>query len=75
MAVDMLVSAYEDICDTIFLISSDTDLIPAITKAKERGKEIMCVGFSHKPSKAMKVNCSKSILLNKTQFNSYIIKP
>ena len=38
IATDILVAAYENICDRIILISSDTDLSPAIKKAKKRGK-------------------------------------
>jgi uncharacterized LabA/DUF88 family protein len=33
IAVDLLVAAYENLCDRIYLVSSDTDLIPAIHKA------------------------------------------
>ena len=38
IAVDILVSVYENLCDRIILISSDTDLLPAIKKAKEEFK-------------------------------------
>lgn len=34
IAVDLLVGAYDDLYDTAILISSDTDLIPAIKKVK-----------------------------------------
>src|SRR5712692_1611558 len=40
IAVDMLVAAYEDLCERIYLVSSDTDLIPAIQKAQEKGKTV-----------------------------------
>jgi len=65
MAVDMLVAVYENFCDKIILVSSDTDLLPAVKKAKEKGKPVEYVGFSHKPSVAMVANCSKSRLLTK----------
>lgn len=65
MAVDILVATYEDLCDHIILVSSDTDLLPAIKKAKEKGKTIEYIGFSHQPSIAMVANCTKSILLTK----------
>jgi len=65
MAVDILVAAYENLCDTIILVSSDTDLLPAIKKAKEKGKTVEYVGFSHQPSIAMVANCSRSRLLTK----------
>lgn len=53
MSVDMLVGAYEKTYDTLILISSDTDLIPAIKKVKDLGKKVEYFGFSHKPSFAL----------------------
>lgn len=63
IAVDMLVAAYENMCDRIVLVSSDTDLEPAIEKAKAKGKIVEYVGFSHKASVAMVRFCSESRLL------------
>ena len=40
IAVDMLVAAFEDTCDRIILVSSDTDLAPAIKKVREKGKVV-----------------------------------
>ncbi|MEK7450468.1 MAG: NYN domain-containing protein [Patescibacteria group bacterium] len=65
IAVDILVATYENICDKIILVSSDTDLLPAIKKAREKGKSVEYIGFSHKPSVAMVANCSESTLLKK----------
>jgi len=65
IAVDMMEAAYEDLCDRIILISSDTDLAPAIAKARSKGKIVEYVGFSHKPSIAMVSFCSESTLLKK----------
>lgn len=74
MAVDMLVAVYENLCDSIVLISSDTDLLPAVKKAKEKGKTVEYIGFSHKPSVAMVANCSKSRLLVKEDLMAFITK-
>lgn len=63
VAVDILVATYEDLCDRIILVSSDTDLLPAIKKAKEKGKIVEYVGFSYQPSLAMVATCSESTLL------------
>lgn len=65
IATDMLVAAYEDSHDRIILVSSDTDLAPAIKKARQKGKIVEYVGFSHKPSVAMVSYCSESRLLSK----------
>lgn len=75
MAVDILVATYEDICDHIVVVSSDTDLIPAIKKAKEKGKTVEYIGFKHMPSKAMIANCSIHKLLTKEDIKKFITVP
>jgi uncharacterized LabA/DUF88 family protein len=65
IAVDMLVAAYENLCDRIYLVSSDTDLIPAIKKAQEKGKTVIYVGFSHQVSKALVASCRETQTLTK----------
>jgi len=72
IAVDLLVGAYEDLYDTAVLISSDTDLIPAMEKVKKLGKEVEYIGFSHKPSLAMQRYATISRLLIKEEVASYI---
>ena len=72
IAVDMLVAAYENLCDRIILVSSDTDLEPAIKKAQEKGKIVEYLGFSHKPSVAMVRFCKESRLLTKEELESFI---
>lgn len=74
IAVDMLVAVYEDTCDRIILVSSDTDLAPAIKKVREKGKTVEFVGFSHKASVAMVSFCSESTLLKKEDLESFIGK-
>ncbi|MGB2762767.1 MAG: NYN domain-containing protein [Minisyncoccales bacterium] len=63
MAVDLLVGAYENIYDTTILVSSDTDLIPAIKKARSMKKKIEYIGLSHKPSYALIANSDVRRLL------------
>jgi len=72
IAVDMLVATYENLCDRIILVSSDTDLLPSIKKAKEKGKMVEYIGFSHQPSIAMVANCSKSRLLTKEDLLPFV---
>lgn len=72
MAVDILVATYEDVCDHIILVSSDTDLLPAVKLAKEKGKTVEYVGFSHQPSVAMVANCTKSRLLTKDDLTPFV---
>lgn len=72
IAVDILVATYENLCDRIIVISSDTDLLPAIKKSKEKEKIVEYIGFSHKPSLAMVANCSESRLLKKEDLTPFI---
>jgi uncharacterized LabA/DUF88 family protein len=65
IAVDLLVGSYEDIYDTAILVSSDTDLIPAIEKVRLKGKKIEYIGFSHKPSYGLIKNSDIRRLLTK----------
>ena len=72
IAVDILVATYENLCDHIILISSDTDLLPAIKKAKAKGKTVEYIGFSHSPSLAMVANCTESRLLKTEDLPPFI---
>lgn len=72
IAVDILVAAYENICDHIILVSSDTDLVPAIKKAVEKGKTIEYVGFSDQPSLGLIKYCSESTLLKTENIKKFL---
>lgn len=72
IGVDILVATYEDLCERIILVSSDTDLIPAVNKAKEKGKIVEYVGFSHKPSVALVARCSESHLFKKEEIEPFV---
>jgi len=73
LAVSILVAAYEDLADRILLVSSDTDLLPAIKKAQEKGKTVEYIGFSHKPSIALVAKCARSRLLDKTDVQNFVV--
>lgn len=74
IAVDMLVAAYENTCDRIILVSSDTDLLPAVDKARQKGKIVQYIGFSRTPSLAMVARCTESRLLAKENLEPFIHK-
>ncbi|KKP79532.1 MAG: hypothetical protein A2271_01530 [Candidatus Moranbacteria bacterium RIFOXYA12_FULL_35_19] len=74
MAVDLLVGAYEDLYDTAILLSSDTDLIPAIQKIKHLGKEVEYIGFSHKPSLGLQKYASLTRLMIKEEIEKFVSK-
>lgn len=72
MAIDIVSGALQDKYDHCILVSSDTDLLPAIIMAKESGKTVEYVGFSHQPSLAMVANCSESRLLKKEDLQPFL---
>lgn len=72
IAVDMLVAAYENLCDRIILVSSDTDLAPAIKKAQEKGTIVRYIGFIHKPSIAMVRFCKESNVLTREDILPFV---
>lgn len=77
MATDLLVGSYENLWDTAILISSDTDLIPAIERVKLLRKKIEYIGFAHKPSFGLQKCATLSRLLIKeelVQFNFHVKK-
>lgn len=53
IAVDLVVGAIDNLYDSAILVSSDTDLIPALDYIKYKNKKIEYVGFSHAPSYAL----------------------
>lgn len=65
IACDILVASYEKTCKRVILVSSDTDLGPAIKAARSKGVVVEYVGFSHQPSVAMVRFCNESTLLKK----------
>jgi uncharacterized LabA/DUF88 family protein len=71
IAVDLLVGAYENIYDVAILVSSDTDLIPAIQKVKQLGKEVEYIGFSHQPSYGLIKNATETRLLTRNDVKAF----
>ncbi len=72
MAVDILIGAYENLYDSVILVSSDTDLLPAISKARLMKKKVEYVGFSHKPSMALIANSDERMLLRKNDLERFL---
>lgn len=72
LALDIALGAVDNIYDTAILISSDTDILPAVEQAYLRKKSIEYVGFSNMPSRAMVVKCRKARLLKKKDLQKFI---
>ncbi|MFA6416497.1 MAG: NYN domain-containing protein [Candidatus Paceibacterota bacterium] len=73
IAIDMIIGAVDDIYDTLIVISSDTDLIPALKYARYKKKKIEYVGFSHAPSFGMQKQADFSRLLLPSDVNNFLI--
>ncbi|MBI4084405.1 MAG: NYN domain-containing protein [Candidatus Levybacteria bacterium] len=63
LAVDLTVGAADDLYDVAVLVSSDTDLVPAIKYIQHKKKQIEYVGFEHAKSKGLLHLAEKSIFL------------
>ncbi|KKR32057.1 MAG: hypothetical protein UT63_C0053G0008 [Candidatus Gottesmanbacteria bacterium GW2011_GWC2_39_8] len=72
IATDILKGAYKNLYKTVFLVSSDSDLIPAIAEAEETGKTVVYVGFKHKPSFALLRACKKHFLLTEQELLKFV---
>ena len=74
IAVDIVRGAIKNEYDICYLISSDTDLLPAIQTAKDEKKKIIYVGFENFISRALSKNCSSYIILKKNQILKFAKK-
>lgn len=50
LAVDLVIGAVDNLYDTAIVVSSDTDLIPALSYIRFRKKKVEYVGFADSPS-------------------------
>ncbi len=71
IAVDLIIGAVDNLYDTAVLVSSDTDLIPAIKYIKYKGKKLEYVGFSHSPSLGIQKYADISILLRLEEIEKF----
>lgn len=72
IAVDMVSGAYKNTYDHFVLVSSDTDLIPAIQEAQSKKKSVEYVGFSGSVSVALVRNCTEVRTLKKEDLKKFI---
>ena len=65
LAVDLVIGASDNLYDTAVVVSSDTDLIPAIKYARYKKKNVEYVGFAGEPSLGMIKECGSQRLFAK----------
>lgn len=77
IAVDILTLAQDSNCQSIILVSSDSDLLPAVKKAQDMGKSIKYIGFGEKEcyySTALLNQCEQKKLLLKEDIEKFFPK-
>ena len=67
IAVSVVEDALMDQVDCIILVSSDTDLIPAVLCAKRAGKNVTYVGFSERLTRALVDECDATQVLRDSE--------
>jgi len=73
LAVEMIRLAFEKKYDVAYLISSDTDLVPAVDECKRLGGEVVYVGSSlHGQSFGLTKVCNRTILLQPKDVLPYV---
>lgn len=74
IATNLLKGAFKNLYDKAYLLTSDSDLLPAITEAQSTGKTVIYTGFKHKPSFALLRVCKDSKLLQKENLLPFTVK-
>ena len=72
LAVNLMRGAYKDEYDIAYLVSSDSDIIPAIDQIQREGKDVVYVGFKHQPSYALLKTCRQSKLLDRQDLLPFV---
>ncbi len=75
IAVDLLTGAYENHYDTAVLVSSDTDLIPAVLAVRGKKKQVEYIGFAHRPSFGLMKNVDLTTTLRREDLAGFLKKP
>ena len=73
LAVEMIRCTLEKKCEVAYLVSSDTDLVPAVDECKRLGSEVVYVGSSlHGQSFGLTKACNRTILLQPKDVLPYV---
>lgn len=71
LAIDIVTMAQAKRYDTAIIISSDTDLIPAMQAAQHSKREIVHVGFEHQPSLSLIRYANRSRLITRAEAEKF----
>lgn len=67
IAVDLVAGACDGKLKTAIICSSDSDLQPAVSELKERGVEIVYLGFEVNPNKGLVYTSDRNILIRNSE--------
>jgi uncharacterized LabA/DUF88 family protein len=67
IAVDLVAGACDGKLKTAIICSSDSDLQPAVSELKERGIEIVYLGFEVNPNKGLVYTSDRNILIRNSE--------
>ena len=71
IALDIAIGALKNKYRKCYIISSDTDILPAILVAKDEDKEIIYCGFDKAISRMMKARCPATICIKKEMIKKF----
>jgi uncharacterized LabA/DUF88 family protein len=75
IATDIVKGALKNEYQFFYVISSDSDILPAIEAAMSVGKKVIYVAFEKTIiSKALAINCSETVFITKNMLESCSIK-
>jgi uncharacterized LabA/DUF88 family protein len=66
LAVGMVITACDNLADTIFLVASDSDYQPAVAEVRARNKRVVYVGFEINPNLGLKAKTDAHIIIPNT---------
>lgn len=67
LAVDLITDVCDKKVNTVFLASSDSDMVPVIREAKNRKAKTVYIGFATQPNKGLIATCDEAILLRPSE--------
>jgi uncharacterized LabA/DUF88 family protein len=70
--IDIVIDGIEDKYDTAIIVSSDTDLIPAIKYVQSKGKKVEYIGFSNHSSIGLIKECDAQRVLGNVELTPFI---
>ncbi len=73
IAIDLVIDGIEDKYDTAIIVSSDTDLIPAIKYIQSKGKNVEYIGFSNHTSLGLMKNCDAQRVFGVAELTPFIL--